>query len=101
MKMVMIIYNEAMDIEVMELLESCTMKNYTKMKGVFGKGTASGVHMGTDIWPGRNNVLYVACEEQDARRLISCTKKLREKLGKEGIKAFVWDLEDATLSQDF
>jgi hypothetical protein len=92
----MIIYNEAMDMEIMELLENCIMKNYTKMKGVFGKGTTSGIHMGTDIWPGRNNVLYVACEEDDAKQLISCAKKMREKSGKEGIKAFMWGIEDAT-----
>jgi hypothetical protein len=31
MKMLMIVYNEALDNEVMEILESCVMKNYTKV----------------------------------------------------------------------
>ena len=31
-KMMMITYNEAIDIEVMELLEKNTLKNYTKIK---------------------------------------------------------------------
>jgi hypothetical protein len=70
--MIMIVYNEALDDEVMAALQGCTMKNYTKVMGVFGKGTASGTHMGDDIWPGRNNILYVACEEKDALQLISC-----------------------------
>jgi len=91
MKMLMINYNEAIDVEVMEALESCAIKNYTKITGVFGKGAASGTHLGNDIWPGRNNILYVACELNEAENLLSCVKSLRDKLGKEGIKAFMWE----------
>ncbi len=96
MKMVMITYNEAIDMEVMETLEGCGIKNYTKILGVYGAGTTSGVHLGNDVWPGRNNILYVAAEEQKAIQLLSCVEGLREKLGKEGIKAFIWDLEKIT-----
>ena len=60
MKMVMLVYNEALDNEVMEILDSCAVKNYTKITEVFGCGASSGTHLGTDIWPGRNNLLYVA-----------------------------------------
>ena len=92
----MIVYNEAMDMEVMESLGHCGLENYTKIKGVYGKGTASGTHLGTDIWPGRNNILYVACKEEKSKQLILCIKDLRQKLDKEGIKAFVWPLEEMT-----
>ncbi|MDD2688619.1 MAG: hypothetical protein PHT41_00505 [Candidatus Omnitrophica bacterium] len=95
-KMVMIAYNEAIDDEVMEVLENCGLKNYTKTKGVFGKGTTSGTHMGDDIWPGRNNILYAACQENEAKQLVSCMKELRKELGKEGVKAFVWSLDELT-----
>ncbi len=94
--MVMISYNEAIDMEVMEILEGCAMENYTKVLGAFGKGDTSGIHRGDDIWPGRNNVLYVACEEKDAAQILCCVKALREKLGKEGVKAFVWNIEGVT-----
>jgi nitrogen regulatory protein PII len=92
----MIIYNEAIDMEVMEILEHCAVKNYTKTKAVFGKGSTSGTHLGTDIWPGKNNLLYIACEEEEAKQLISSVKQLRQKLGKEGIKAFMWSLDQIT-----
>ncbi len=95
-KMVMIAYNEAIDDEVMETLENCGVKNYTKIKGVFGKGETSGTHLGDDIWPGRNNILYVACQDNEARQLVLCVKELRKKLGKEGVKAFVLPLEEIT-----
>jgi nitrogen regulatory protein PII len=96
MKMVMICYNEAMDDEVMETLEGCALQNYTKFQGVFGRGTSSGTHRGDDIWPGRNNALFVAAEDEKAARLLSCVRSLRERFRSEGIKAFVWDLTETT-----
>jgi len=96
MKMVMIAYNEAIDSEVMEVLENCGIKNYTKLRGVFGKGVTSGTHLGDDVWPGLNNVLYSSCAEKEARQAVCCIKELRGRLGKEGIKAFVWDLAEVT-----
>ncbi len=95
-KMAMIVYNEAIDLEVMEVLESCGLKNYTKVMGVFGRGETSGTHLGNDIWPGRNNLLYVACEEKAAKTLILSIRELRKKLGREGIKAFVLPVEEIT-----
>jgi nitrogen regulatory protein PII len=95
-KMVMIVYNEAIDNEVAELLENSGLKNYTKITGVFGSGTASGTHLGNDIWPGRNNILYIACEEGKANQLLSCVREVRKKLASEGIKAFIFPLEEFT-----
>ena len=95
-KMVMIAYNEAIDAEVMEVLKNCGLKNYTKLTGVFGSGAASGIHEGNDIWPGRNNLLYIACGEPAARQMLICVKELRKKLGKEGIKAFILPVEEIT-----
>ena len=96
MKMVMIVYNEAIDAEMMEALSGCALKNYTKVCGAYGAGTASGIHLGDDIWPGRNNILSVACEEKDALRLFQCVGALRKTLGEEGVKAFRWELEEIT-----
>ena len=95
-KMVMVAYNEAIDMEVMEVLGNCGLKNYTKVTEVYGRGTSSGTHLGNDIWPGRNNILYVACEEKQAKQLLSCVGELRKKLGHEGIKAFLLSVEDLT-----
>lgn len=96
MMMIMITYNEAIDDEVMEVLKNCTLKNYTKIKGVFGSGSTSGTHLGDDIWPGRNNILYAACREDEAMQVISSVKELRKALGKEGLKAFTWNLCEVT-----
>lgn len=96
MKMIVIAYNEAIDMEVMEALEECRLKNFTKVPGVYGRGTTSGTHLGTDIWPGRNNLLYVAAPEDDVARLMTCVRGLRRRYGREGVKAFVLPVEDVT-----
>ena len=96
MKMVLIVYNMAIDEEVMEVLTHCVLKSYTKVTNVYGKGETSGAHMGNDIWPGLNNLIYVACSDADAKQLLTCVGKLREKLGEEGVKAFMWALEAVT-----
>lgn len=95
MKMVMVVYNEAIDLEVMEAMECLGLKNYTKVMGAFGRGEASGTHLGNDVWPGKNNILYVACSGEQSRQLGARIAELRKTIGAEGVKAFVMPLEEA------
>lgn len=95
-KMIMIAYNEAIDDEVMELMEKCSLKNYTKIPAAFGKGSSSGTHLGNDTWPGRNNILFISGPEAQTRQLLSMIRQLRKELGREGIKAFAMPLEELT-----
>lgn len=96
MKMIMITYNEAMDLEINELLEKCGVHGYSKMTNTFGKGKTSGTHMGDDIWPGKNNVLFIACEDPSAASVLSGVRALRKTLSHEGVKAFVLPLEEVS-----
>jgi len=95
-KMVLVIYNEAIDYEVMQALKEVGLKNYTKINGILGRGDASGPHLGDDIWPGRNNILFVGCNEKESKELLIKIRVLRERLAKEGVKAFILRIEDAT-----
>lgn len=96
LKMVMISYNEAVDLEIMEALSSCGLKNYSKVMGVFGRGESSGAHLGNDIWPGRNNMVYVSCPDEAAGKLMKAIRDLRQKIGSEGVKAFLLPVEEIT-----
>ena len=96
MKMAMISYNSAINSEIMDVLKKCDIENYTKWAQVHGKGKASGPHFGSEIWPGENSVIFSAVEDKKIKDLLSCIKDLRVKLGKEGVKAFVWNLEEIT-----
>jgi nitrogen regulatory protein PII len=98
MKMVMLTYNEAVEIEIMEVMSACGVQNYSKIGRTYGKGATSGTHLGNDVWPGLNNILYVACDNAQADEIVSSVNKLRKTIGKEGVKAFVMPLEQITQS---
>ena len=95
-KMVMVVYNEAIDSEVMDAFQRCGLKHYTKVVAVYGSGQSSGIHLGDDIWPGRNNILYVVCSKEESISLLAKVKDLRKSVGREGVKAFVLPVEDLT-----
>jgi nitrogen regulatory protein PII len=96
MKLVMICYNEAIDNEVIELLEQADVKGYTKWTKVQGKGETSGPHLITPIWPKSNNALFTVLPEKDADEIFERIRTLKTKVAKEGLKAFMWKIDDAT-----
>jgi len=96
MKMVMIVYNEAIDDEVMSSLESCSLASFTKWQKVLGKGKASGAHLDSSVWPGANNVCMAVVEDSKVAPILTEVRNLRKTLGKEGIKAFILPVEDLT-----
>jgi len=96
MRMVLIAYNQALDDEVMDAMKECGLENYTKWTGVLGKGSKSGPHLATHVWPKANNVLAVAAEDNCVEPLLRQIGKLRARLGHEGVKAFVLPIESLT-----
>ena len=96
MKLVLICYNEAVDQEVLDVLDDLNVEGYTKWTKVLGKGRASGPHLYSHIWPKANNVLATVVSEQMAAGILDRVRKMREKLGSEGVKAFMWDVQDVT-----
>lgn len=96
MKMILIAYNQALDDEVMSAMEESGLENYTKWTGVLGKGSASGPHLDTHVWPKANNVVAIAADDSSVEPLLERIKKLRAELGAEGIKAFVLPIEKLT-----
>jgi len=96
MKLVLIAYNEAIDEEVMGILEQAGLGSYTKWTKVLGKGERSGPHLMTHTWPKANNALMTVTDDESAGKLLDGVRELRERLAQEGLKAFSWQVEDAT-----
>jgi nitrogen regulatory protein PII len=96
MKLLLIAYDEAHDRNVMRVLAAAEAHNYTRWINVQGKGTASGPHLGTPVWPKQNHVLAVAVEDHQAQQIVEGVKKLRDTLPLKGVKAFVLPLEAVT-----
>ncbi len=96
MKMVLIVYSQALDDEVLTAVKDCGLQNYTKWTGVLGKGTASGPHLATTVWPRSNNVLALVTDDSFVEPLLERITKLRAELRGEGVKAFVLPVESFT-----
>jgi nitrogen regulatory protein PII len=96
MKAVLIVHNVAIDGEINEALESLGVHYFTKFTDTLGRGQLSEPHLNTDVWPGVNYATFVVVEETKAKAVMQKVRQMRESLGKEGIKAFLWQIEDIT-----
>ena len=96
MKAVLIVHNEAIAEEVNEVLDAVGVQCYTKFTNVLGKGQLSQPHLDSDVWPGTNIGTFVITAQAQAEEIMANVRVLREKLGSEGVKAFMWQIDDIT-----
>ena len=89
MKMFFIVYSRAADYDVISRLKSAGIKGYTKMKDVSGEGTETEPKLGTHCWPGENNVLYIAVEDDEVQRVCEVIRALRKSHPRAGVKGFI------------
>ena len=94
MKMVLIAYCEAIDYDVIETLKKAGISGYTKFTEVLGEGTETQPRLGTQCWPGKNNFLAIAVEDDQYETLISTIKDMKKSHPRAGIKAFVMPMEE-------
>jgi hypothetical protein len=53
-------------------------------------------HLNTDVWPEINYGTFVVTEQAKAAAIMDKVRQMRGKLGTEGLKAFMWEIEDIT-----
>lgn len=93
MKMVMLVYNHALDEEMLDSLQSSGIEHFTKIEGVTGSGE-SGPHMGTNIWPAANNLIFAAVDANQLKILRSVGKELSARFPGEGLRGFMFQLAE-------
>ena len=96
MKAVLIIHNVAIDEQVNEMLASIEINCYTKFTNTLGKGMLSEPHLNTDVWPGENYGTFAVTDQAKGKEIMDKVRQMREKLGSEGLKAFMWEIDDIT-----
>jgi len=89
MKMFFIVYSRAADYDVVAKLKSAGIKGYTKMKDVSGEGTETEPKLGTHCWPGENNVLYIAVQDEEVPSVCEVIRELRKSHPRAGVKGFI------------
>ena len=96
MKAVLIIHNAGIDAEINDLLKAAGVDCHTKFPEVLGRGRLSEPHLNTEVWPGVNCGTLVVVENGTARVVMDAVRRMRQALGSEGLKAFLWEIEDVT-----
>lgn len=92
--MVFIIYDRAIDEEVMEMLSELGVNYYTKFKDITGVGRKD-PHLGDHVWPGLNNVTMVAVEKTNKDRIIEEIRELQLRFPSVGLRAFVLPITES------
>jgi len=96
MKAVLIVHNAAIEPEINEVLETYGVKCYTKFTNMLGKGQLSQPHWNSDVWPGINYGTFIVLEKNKAEKIMQQIRNMRQNLGSEGLKAFMWQIDDIT-----
>ena len=94
MKLLMIVFNFAIRDKVEDCLDECKLDSYTLIPEVHGTGESSGKHFESHIWPGKNNLMFIALTQEKYEELKPKLKKVKEKYKNEGIKFFLIPLAE-------
>ena len=64
MKAIFIVYNQAYNQEIVELLEACGQRGYTVWEEIGGRGSETGEpHLGNHAWPTQNHAVLTAVDD--------------------------------------
>ena len=95
MKAVFITYNQALTERVEYILEQLMIKGYTQFPLTFGQGSKTGEpRLGNHTWPEMNSSTLTMVDDELVPLLLKYIKNLDEVNVENGIRAFVWNIED-------
>jgi Tat protein secretion system quality control protein TatD with DNase activity len=94
MKMFLIVYCEAADEDVIAALKRAGIRAYTKMVEARGEGTETEPKLGTHCWPGKNNVLLMAVNDQEVHGISETIQAIKRDHPRAGIRGFLLPMEE-------
>jgi hypothetical protein len=83
-----VIYDRAIDEEVLEALSACCVERFTRWHDVSGVG-ANGPHLGDHVWPALNNVMMTVVDADGMDQLLEQVRRLQERFPYTGLRALV------------
>ena len=96
MKAIFVVYNQAYNQEIVELLEACGQRGYTVWEEIGGCGSETGEpHLGSHAWPTQNHALLTAVEDTLVADIMARLRETDRDNPKLGLRAYVLPVEDA------
>ena len=86
--MIFIVYDRAIDEELMDVLEGLDVVYYTKWPDILGVGRHD-PHLGDEVWPGMNNAVMAVVDGEKREKLLERVKSLQASFSSVGLRAFV------------
>ncbi len=94
MKAIFIVFNQALTENVIKMLDRNNIRGFSQWDDVKGRGTEKGEpHMGTHTWPALNSAVMTIVEVSEVEKVLNGVREINEKAEKQGIRAFVWNVE--------
>ena len=94
MKLVLLVFNAAIEDQVLARLTELGGQSFTVVPKVFGKGTRSEPRMDTHVWPGYHRLYLLALDEGEWSRVRPFLQELSRAQAEEGFRTFVLSLEE-------
>lgn len=95
MKAVFISFNQSYYEQVIAILDRNSCRGYTSWSEVQGRGSSDGEpHQGSHAWPTLNSAILTMVEERRLERLLATLHTLDQKTPGQGLRAFVWNIEE-------
>ncbi len=94
MKAVFISYNQALTERLEYIFDQLKITGFTKFPLVFGRGTNGGEpRMASHAWPEMNSSILTIVDDDIVPLLLKYIEKLDHVNLENGIRAFVWNIE--------
>lgn len=95
MKAVFISFGQALTDRVMRVLDKHFIRGFTRWELTHGRGSHTGEpHYGTHAWPAMNSSILTIVEDGKVDALLKSLKELNEQTPQQGLRAFVWSVEE-------
>ena len=95
MKAIFVVYNQAYNQEIVELLEQLGQRGYTVWQEIGGRGSVDGEpHLGNHAWPTQNHALMSVVEDALASKIMQELRKTDTANKALGLRAYVLPVED-------
>jgi nitrogen regulatory protein PII len=94
MKAVFIPYNQAYRERLIVVLDKMNIRGFTLWDQVQGRGSKTGEpHYGSHAWPTLNSSILTVIPDEQVDELLEKIHALDVETDKQGIHAFVWEVE--------
>lgn len=94
MKAIFISYDQAYNMDLVELLERHECRGFTMWSDIAGRGTDNGEpHLGNHAWPTMNNAILTIVPDDKTDSILNEIKTIDRQTPNLGLRAFVWNIE--------